>query len=222
MFNWIKLDREFPKTERVETEQFRLYRTPDGNMYPSVTTVLGVLPKPELEIWKKRVGEEEAATVSSRATIRGTAIHDLTERFLKNEAIVKDAYNPLYMMEWAPLKHVVEQHVDNIVGCEIALYSDILKMAGTIDLIADWNGKQSLIDFKTSTSWKHESQIESYFIQTTCYSIMAYERLGLMLSNIVILMVVDGGELLVFEKKTKDYYDKAVAIRQLFKEKNGF
>lgn len=220
MFQWTGLPRELGKIERVETEQFRLYRTPEGKEYPSVTTVLGVREKPELEAWKARVGEEEAARVSARATTRGTAIHDLSECLLRNIELPR--YNPLYMMEFSPLKRQLELFVDNVVGCEIPLYSDKLKMAGTTDLIADWKGKRSLIDFKTSTGWKHESQIQDYFVQTTAYSVMAYERLGLMLSDIVILMVVDGGELLVFEKKVKDYYDELVMVRKMFHDKNGF
>jgi hypothetical protein len=221
MFTWRELPKQLDQATRVETDTFRLYRTPKGDMYPSVTTVLGVREKPELEAWKKRVGEEEAARVSARATTRGTAIHDLSEKLLRNEDIPRNLYNPLYMMEWSPLKRQLELFVDNIMGCELMLYSDSLKMAGTADLIAEWKGKMSLIDFKTSTGWKHESQIQDYFVQTASYSVMAYERLGVMLPDIVILMVVDGGELLVFEKKAKDYYDEVLYVRNLFREKNG-
>ena len=60
----------------------RHYLTPDG-VFPSVTTVLSnKLDKSGLEKWRARVGEEEAAKISTQAANRGTAIHDMAENDL--------------------------------------------------------------------------------------------------------------------------------------------
>ena len=63
----------------------RQYLTPDGNSYPSITTILSSKGNPAIEAWKKRVGEAEAARISKVATTIGNALHDNSEKYLKNE-----------------------------------------------------------------------------------------------------------------------------------------
>ena len=52
----------------------RVYLTPSGKKYPSVTTVIGSNKKKMKAImqWRRRVGEAEANRVTSQATARGT------------------------------------------------------------------------------------------------------------------------------------------------------
>ena len=63
----------------------RLYNTPDGNQYPSVTSVLSIINEDKIAAWRKRVGEEEANRVGHRASSRGTSVHSILERYLLNE-----------------------------------------------------------------------------------------------------------------------------------------
>jgi len=59
MFNHILC--ELPKLKRVTSQDgTRVYETPTGKKYPSVTTVTGLLKKKAILEWRKRVGEEEA------------------------------------------------------------------------------------------------------------------------------------------------------------------
>ena len=69
----------------MDLPEGRRYKVPSGKLYPSVTTVTGHLSNASLDAWKKRVGEEEAARISKRATDRGTRIHTLCEDFLKGK-----------------------------------------------------------------------------------------------------------------------------------------
>ena len=46
--------------ERQMVKGVRRYVTPEGNSYPSITSILGSQPKPGLVEWRKRVGDEEA------------------------------------------------------------------------------------------------------------------------------------------------------------------
>ena len=83
MFNLDLID--LPVLERLDGE-IRQYRTPEGLLYPSVTTVLGAAAdKSGLDAWRKAVGEEEANRVSARAARRGTAVHSLCEKLVLNE-----------------------------------------------------------------------------------------------------------------------------------------
>ena len=75
---------------KVETKSSgRKYITPDGEAYPSITTVLGVLSADSIAAWRARVGDEEANKISHKATTRGTAVHDLVEKYLDNEELPK-------------------------------------------------------------------------------------------------------------------------------------
>jgi len=65
----------------------RLYKTPEGNKYPSITTVLSVRNKKGLMEWRKRVGSEVANHVARTAAARGTKVHKMCEDYLNNKHI---------------------------------------------------------------------------------------------------------------------------------------
>ena len=86
MFNHIHY--EYPTLKRVtSSDGTRVYETPTGNKYPSVTTVTGLLKKDIIQAWRKKVGDEEANKISSTAARRGTRIHTLCEKYLLNEEV---------------------------------------------------------------------------------------------------------------------------------------
>lgn len=88
--------------EAITTDSGRLYLTPDGNEYPSVTTVIGATSKKSILQWRKRVGEAEANRISSRAARRGTDLHLMNEDYLNNmfnEEKYKEKVLPLFMFK---------------------------------------------------------------------------------------------------------------------------
>ena len=78
-------------------------------------------------------------------------------------------------------------------------------MAGRVDCIAEYNGKLSVIDFKTSKAIKDENDILEYFMQATAYTIMFQERTGIPVRNIAIIMSCEDGSVKVYEKNPIDY-----------------
>jgi genome maintenance exonuclease 1 len=200
---------EYPVIKRIDTDNGRLYEVPNGNRYPSVTTVTGKLNEAAIKAWRDRVGEDEANRISNRAASRGTQIHELCESFLKGEPLQVDMFN--HDM-WTSLKPIVDK-IDNIHALENMLYTDKLEMAGTVDCIGEYDGELSVIDFKTAKRPKEESKIENYFIQATAYSLMFEEMYGIKIPNIVIIVGVDDELPQVFKKKRKDYIQKLVKLR---------
>ena len=85
MFNHVEHGVVLPKLTRETTKSGRKYFTPEGNAYPSITTVLGVLNKEGILAWRQRVGEAEANRISQQAATRGTAVHKLAEDYLDNK-----------------------------------------------------------------------------------------------------------------------------------------
>lgn len=102
---------------------------------------------------------------------------------------------------------VVIDNGSRLLKCqETPLYSDTLKVAGRVDLIAEYDGQLSIIDFKTARRRKSREEIDCYFQQTAAYAIMFEELTGIPIHNIVILMAVDNSPTpIIFKEKTKDW-----------------
>ena len=205
MANFVNIDEsKFPKTKGKRIDGMRFYEV-DGKAYPSVTTVLGAIPKPGLIAWRKSVGEEAAKWEMNRAARRGSATHTLVEQYLKGETpSIRDVL-PLGMFRL--LKPYLDQ-VDNIHCLEQIMYSKKLTIAGQVDCIAEYNGKLSVIDFKTANKERQESWIENYFLQTCAYSIMYEELYGTKIEQLVILIAGEDGTMVPFIKERKPYEEK--------------
>lgn len=171
----------------------RHYVLPDGvTKLKSVTTLLGEkLDKTALLEWRKRVGEDEAQKVSVQAARRGTAVHGIAERYVLNEENVYRNEMPINVESFMPIKQILDQHVNNIYGIELPLYSRILGCAGRTDLVAEYDGIPSIIDFKTSRKLKKQEWIEGYFLQSTIYSMMFERIYKIEIPQIAIIITVD-------------------------------
>jgi genome maintenance exonuclease 1 len=189
MFNHIHHD--FPQLLQENLEGRRVYVTPAGERYPSVTTVLSDYGKEALMEWKARVGEQKAKEISRKATTRGTGVHKALELYLKNEDISSLEMMPNVKSLFIKMKSELDGKVNNIHCLEDKLFSHELKLAGTVDCIAEHNGILSVIDFKTSIRLKKKEYIANYFMQGAAYSTMFTEMTGLPISQVVILIGVD-------------------------------
>ena len=183
----------------------RLYETPDGNMYPSITTVLSVRNKQGLFEWRKRVGEEVANYIARTAAARGTAVHHMCEDYLNNEDMEKHKEKFLPHALFTQLRDKLLTRIDNIHSQEAGLYSDKYKVAGRVDCIAEFDGVLSIIDFKTSTKERQDSYNESYYIQASAYAEMFEERTGIEINQICILVVTSDGVVQEFVKDKEEY-----------------
>jgi len=206
-------DFEVPEIQVIDGKRF--YVTPEGNFYPSITTVLSLQDKPGIDKWKKAVGEKEAKRISKESMRIGTAVHQMAEFYLSNYIIKLKNEDKKIVDTFNRLRFLLG-NINNIVGNEIALYSDLLRVAGTADCIAEYNGVPSVIDFKTSRKPKKEEWIDDYYMQTFAYKLMFEEMTGIEIKQIVILVAcIDQFEVQVFKKPAKDsdkYLTKLVNI----------
>jgi len=180
----------------------RLYETPEGNKYPSITTVLSVRNKQGLNAWRKRVGDDVANYISRTAAVLGM--------LLNNEDMQKHTKNFLPHALFTQLRDNVLNRVDYILSQEAGLYSDKYRVAGRVDCIAEFDGVLSIIDFKTSTNPRKDEYNESYYIQTAAYAEMFEERTGIEINQICILVVTQDGEVQEFVKDKKEYLPRLV------------
>ena len=216
MFNHIH--HEFPSLKRITSETgTRLYQTPSGKAYPSVTTITGQLAKKAIQEWRQRVGKEKAAAITAKASKQGTRVHHLCEDYLSNKEFRKKEFD---LEMWESIKPELDC-IDNIHGLESKLFSDHLEVAGTVDCVGEYKGKLSVIDFKTSSKFKTKEQIKNYFMQTAAYAVAFEERTKVPVSNLLIIMAVAHEGCVVFEEKRDTWIDEFIDLRETYRENYG-
>ena len=179
--------------------------------YPSVTTVTGSLPSKVkgLNDWRKKVGVKEANKITTKASAKGTAVHKLVEEYLNNQLFSQeknkvtgvgishplDRYSnslnlgrQLAIESFRSIQPALDRYIDNIHSQEVPLWSDHLKLAGRVDCVAEFDGRLSIIDFKTARKEKKREWISDYFMQSCAYSIMWEERTDLPITQLVVII----------------------------------
>ena len=217
-FDHVKLNVELPDITTESIKGKRFYVTPEGNKYPSITTVLSDRNKEGIIKWRESVGNDVANQVMRQAASRGTAVHTLIENYLNNEELSKQDVLPVALFV------TIKSELDNINNIRIqegGLYSDKLGVAGRVDCIAEYKGKISVIDFKTSTKEKKEEWVENYFIQGSAYCEMYEERFLQPIEQVVILIVTEDGAVQTFIKDKRDYLPLLKTAIKEFNEKNN-
>lgn len=220
-FTHLQRNFEADQLEQINTDTGRYYKTPTGVLYPSVTSVTGLFGRDAILAWRKRVGDEEANRISGKATRRGTRIHQLCEDYINGHDVDISKYSITDAESFKPLKEILDEHVDNIHLQETRLYSNYLQMAGTVDCIAEFAGRLSVIDFKTASRAKDRDKILNYFCQASAYAIMYEELFGIPVPNIVIIISVDNDFPQVFTEKRDTYVEPLLDIRQQYRELYG-
>jgi len=205
-FNYVKDLPELVKLQTEEIDGSRFYCAPSGKKLPSITTVLGYHNKEGINRWRSKVGFEEANKISNRAATRGTKFHNLIEKYLSNQTNLFENIMPDMKQAFTDSRKVLDR-IDNIHYIEAQLFSENLGVAGRVDAIAEFDGKLSIIDFKTSRKIKKEEYIQHYFEQATAYSLM-YEEFVQPIEQIVIIISCDDlNEPLLFIKNKNDYIE---------------
>jgi genome maintenance exonuclease 1 len=214
MFTHLE-EKQLIELETINEENRRLYVTPEGEKYPSVTTVLGWSKIESIKKWRKSVGEEAANRISGKAATRGTKFHYQVEDYLNNKEV---SFETPYQRELFSSVQDYLNRINNIHLQEKSLYSTFLKTAGRVDCIAEYEGRLSVIDFKTSSKRKREEYISDYFMQGSAYCVMYEERTGIPIDTVVIIMAVDGDEPQLFKVKRDDYIDGYREVRKNYAE----
>ena len=189
-FNYDLLENRKDQIEQDNSSKDRVYHAPNGT-YPSVTNLLyHMISKKNIQAWRDKIGHEEADKISHRAARRGTNVHGIIEKYLRGDENYLKGEMPDHkelVLEGIPQ---INERIDNIRGIELSMWSDELKIAGTSDLIADYNGELAIIDWKTATYIKKDEWIKPYVFQGTAYSRMLYELYGLIPKKVVICSLI--------------------------------
>jgi genome maintenance exonuclease 1 len=184
---------KYSELSRETAEKGRVYVTEKEKLY-SVTTILSKT-KPEndsLQKWIERVGQEEADRIRDEAAARGTEMHEILERQLK-EGSIWDYYpeTPEQKRAYKMACTIMDQgfpSIDQVYGCEIHLHYPG-KYAGTADVIGKHLGEEAIMDFKqTNTPKRRRQYVWDYFQQLAAYAMAHNELYGTEIKKGVIMM----------------------------------
>jgi hypothetical protein len=189
----------------VDTPTGRFYINESGDRFPSVTTFLSsVLDKSGLDEWRAKVGDEEADRTTNRGARRGTALHLVCEKYVMNETL--PPMMPSIQMLFNQVKPVLDQ----------------LRIGGRCDLVCRFDGKRSILDFKTTNNEKSEDLLYGYFIQETLYACMFEECYGTPITQIVTVSAGDSTpRAQVVIKNRDDYLLDAIDLLKTFYAKTA-
>ena len=207
LFNHVGIDSPV-EMNTVTIDGKRYYVTPEGNKYPSITTVIGSNAKKQVGLakWRAKIGKSKAQAKSTNSATRGTRYHKLVEDYINNQ-LDKTKYHdmPLPWFMFNKSQKVLDR-INNIYLQEAALYSDVLKPAGRVDCIAEFDGVLSIIDFKTSAEKKPEKYLMDYYVQECGYACMLQELYGITVQQLVTIVATEEGEPQVSVVKPKKEY----------------
>jgi len=205
LFNHIPIN--FQQAQLIEKDNAHYYQTPKGDIFPSITTILkktmSIEKQQNLQTWEEQ--EIAAEYITRESSVIGTQTHKLIENFL-NEIASSEEFRLLSVAHFNNLIPFL-QKINDIHGTELRLYSDTMKLAGTSDCIAKYDGELSIIDYKTKRSNQQEEWMTDHFIQGTAYSQMFKELTGIEVKQIVILVSSEKNTRMEFVKKAEDYVD---------------
>ncbi len=222
LFNHVGLDPIEMSAEMVEGK--RVYLTPTGHHYPSVTTVIGnnAAKKAGIAKWRARVGEKAANAKTTRATGRGTKYHSIAEDYFNNNLDLKKYSKfPLPVLMFHHSRSILDR-INNIYLQEAALYSKHLEIAGRVDCIAEFDGVLSIIDFKTAAEPKRAKYLHDYFVQETAYACMLQENYGLSVKQLVTIVACENGETQVkVLPPKKEFFMKLMSYISEYQEQHG-
>jgi len=188
------IDYSICKDIKVETlPTGRTYFTPDGD-YPSITTILGATANNYyLEVWRKKVGEEEAERIRQSAADRGILVHEYLERYWSQEHIYTTLLKetPDVQQLTHSLIKATQNNVTEVYAQELALWNKHIGYAGRVDMVGQWRGEDCIIDFKTSRKKKYASSVKDYYLQVAGYAEAFNILFGTKIEKLVILIAVE-------------------------------
>lgn len=181
---------------RESIEGKRHYRLPDGSLVPSVTTILSATQSAEktasLENWRNAIGRDRAEQITTDAANRGTRMHAYLEHYVLHGEMKKFPSNPYAHASWYMAEQVIKhglKHVTAFRGVEVPLFYSGM-YAGSTDVVANWKGKDAILDYKQSNRPKDDAKVEDYKIQLCAYGMAHNSMHHTNIQTGVILMAV--------------------------------
>lgn len=160
----------------ISRDAEHVYRV-NGQKWPSVTQIIErVLHNPSLANWREHVGEELAASISRRAAMHGTLIHELAAQHAEGEFYIPftDVLDEEGEKQIAAFREWMDKHVQDVILVERFVAHERYRYAGQLDLLCRFYNTKIpvLVDLKSGGSVSIDARA-----QTMAY-LMAAREMG--------------------------------------------
>ncbi len=141
----------------------------DGTWYPRVTAIVSIKAKPALyKFYADQPSFAHAEAMKDKSAQEGTLVHETIEGLMAGKQVmVSPAVQPIVTAFY----DFRNQNVINPLEIESKIMSKKHGYAGTIDVLAEVNGKVGVLDIKTSVAIYRD-----YGIQTAAYVEALHEK----------------------------------------------
>lgn len=146
-----------------------------------------------MDEWRERVGEEEADRARTRATSVGTSAHSFMECILSKDAVYTpphDEYTQVTLQHQAQLSAELLPHLTAVYATELTCFYGGL--GGTCDLVCNYDGIPTIIDYKTKRRPMTDQARGRYFRQLAFYYLAIKSEFKLPIERGYIIESVEG------------------------------
>lgn len=177
----------------------RYHETPIG-LLPGVTTILNKTKNKysiaALSQWQAKVGKKVARDIMLNSSSRGESLHQTIEAYLLSQP--PRPINQEGLTLWGLMRPIVDKAKEsNLKYVECATHHP-LGFAGTPDLVANFDGKVTVLDWKNSRKPKKRSYIQDYLMQVSAYAKSHEITYGDIVEQAIIVCAVCGDDYLQF------------------------
>jgi genome maintenance exonuclease 1 len=205
-----------PEVETTYDDIGRLYKI-DRNYYYSVTSVLSATSdKSSIDVWRERIGENEADKITKNACNTGEGFHQKCENYLLNEPSPKKSF--LVEKLFKECKPILDKYIDYTFATEIVLWSHVARIAGRADAVVSWRGEPVVLDYKCINN-NDPRFLGDYWIQLTMYAMCIREMFGVNIKKLILVTASKRNlSCTSFESPTRFHLDETIKRIKKFRE----
>jgi genome maintenance exonuclease 1 len=184
----------------------------NGQKVTRITQILNSYENQGLVVWRQKMGEYAANLESKRGRERGNSVHKISEAYLKNDLRVGQYENELLPYGMFQALRPSLDRISDIRVIEAPVYHRGFNVAGTADIIANFDGVLSIIDLKTSKMPKRFEWCKKYFLQECFYSLAIEDMTKVPISTLIALEVSENGVVQVLKQDRDSWINELESI----------
>lgn len=197
----------------VYTDSGRFYAV-NGKHYPGVSTILAATDTTQQqEFWQQWRANPENVAYSEKAKNRGKLFHAIAENHFNQPNYRMDCLDAdetaTVLAEVKPFWESVQSilpRITNVRLIESAVWHEIGCYAGTVDMIASFDGEPCVLDWKTSAKPKQPEWCDRFPLQLAAYCACVNRMYGTRIGMGVIVVALPNAEAQVFRYELKEYW----------------
>lgn len=194
----------------IYTDTGRSYAVNDLQ-YPGVSSILNATdPIEQQEFWHQWRSQPKNAAYSQQAQNRGSMFHAVVEHhFRKSNDPTANELAAAQLAQVLPFWQSVQgvlPRISDIQLIESAVWHEVGCYAGTVDMVASFDGVPVILDWKTATKPKKPQWCDRFPLQLTAYCGAINRLYGTRINHGVIVVALPNAEAQILQYPLGEYW----------------